>query len=113
LNRNFKTEQLKLALMFGGTPMNPFFYSKGAGAKGLLPLSPAPQIPAEAPPLRSGNLRLFRRSLTKPNTLQHNQPASVALLRRLFALSGTLFGFPLESAFTFTGIPTRLGDGFK
>jgi hypothetical protein len=27
--------------------MNPFFYSEEAGAKGLLPLSPAPPIPAE------------------------------------------------------------------
>ena len=26
--------------------MNPFFYIEEAGAKGLLPLSPAPQIPA-------------------------------------------------------------------
>jgi hypothetical protein len=43
--------------------------------------------------------------LTKPNTFRHNQPASVASLRRLFAFSGTPFGFPLESAFTFTGIP--------
>jgi len=31
--------------------------------------------------------------------------SSFASLRRLFAFSGTRFGFPLESAFTFTGIP--------
>src|SRR5579859_3118607 len=30
------------------------------GIKGLLPLSPAPQIPAEAPPLRSGKLSPLR-----------------------------------------------------
>jgi hypothetical protein len=35
----------------------------------------------------------------------HNHHASVASLRRLFAFSGTPFGFPLESPFTFTGIP--------
>src|SRR5690242_14193746 len=37
--------------------MIPFFYIKEAGAKGLLPLSPAPQIPAD-PPLRCGLSRL-------------------------------------------------------
>ena len=45
-------------------------------------------------------------TLTKPNTFRHNQPASVASLRQLFAFSGTQFGFPLESPFTFTGIPS-------
>src|ERR1035441_7923735 len=44
-------------------PMNPFFYREEAGAKGLPPLSPAPPIPAEPPPLRSGQFRL-----TIPNT---------------------------------------------
>lgn len=44
--------------------------------------------------------------MTKPNTFRHNHPASVASLRRLFAFPGTPFGFPLESPFTFTGIPT-------
>jgi hypothetical protein len=43
--------------------MNPFFYNKEAGAKGLPPLSPAPPIPAEPPPLRFGQYRL-----TIPNT---------------------------------------------
>jgi hypothetical protein len=52
-----------------------------------------------------GNLRPFGRSLTKPNTFRHNQPASVASLRRLFAFTGTPFGFPLESPFTFTESP--------
>jgi hypothetical protein len=47
--------------------------------------------------------------LTKPNTFRHNQPASVASLRRLFAFTGTPFGFPLESPFTFTGIPSNQG----
>ena len=40
----------------------PFFYNEEAGAKGP-PLSPAPPIPAEPPPLRSGQFRL-----TIPNT---------------------------------------------
>jgi hypothetical protein len=43
--------------------MNLFIYNEEAGAKGLPPLSPAPQIPAEPPPLRSGQFRL-----TIPNT---------------------------------------------
>jgi hypothetical protein len=42
----------------------------------------------------------------KPNTFRHNQFASVASLRRLFAFPGTRFGFRLESLFTFTGTPT-------
>jgi len=37
-----------------------------------------------------------------------NHPASVASLRWLFAFTGTPFGFPLESPFTFTGIPNLL-----
>jgi hypothetical protein len=44
--------------------MNPFFYSEEAGAKGLPPLSPAPQIPAQPKPL----LRSGRFQLTMPNT---------------------------------------------
>jgi hypothetical protein len=43
--------------------------------------------------------------LTKPNTSLHNQHASVASLPRLFAFTGTPLGFPLESPFTFAGIP--------
>jgi hypothetical protein len=69
------------------------------------PLSPAPQIPAEGPRFAPENPRPFRWSLTKSNTFRHNQLASVASLRRLFAFTGTPFGFPPESAFTFTGIP--------
>ena len=42
--------------------MSPFFYKEEAGAKGP-PLSPAPPIPADPPPLRSGQFRL-----TIPNT---------------------------------------------
>jgi hypothetical protein len=39
--------------------MGPFFYSEEAGAKGLLPLFPAPQIPAQPKPsLRSGRFQL-------------------------------------------------------
>jgi hypothetical protein len=80
------------------------FY-KDAGNKGAAPLSPAPQIPAEA---SSASLRTTftpALDLTKPNTILHNHRASVASLRRLFAFTGTPFGFPLESPFTFTGIP--------
>ena len=75
--------------------------SRKQGIKGLLPLSPAPQIPAEAPALRSGQFRL-----TIPNTyLTISTPAS---LRSdcCSPSSGMPFGFPAESAFTFTGIPT-------
>src|ERR1035438_7285044 len=43
--------------------MNPFFDNEEAGAHGLPPLSPAPPIPAEPPPLRFG-----QSSLTIPNT---------------------------------------------
>jgi len=43
--------------------MSPFFYKEEAGAKGLPPLSPAPPIPADPPPLCSGQFRL-----TIPNT---------------------------------------------
>jgi hypothetical protein len=44
--------------------MDPFFYSEEAGGKGLPPLSPAPQIPAQPKPsLRSGRFQL-----TMPNT---------------------------------------------
>ena len=43
--------------------MSPFFYKEEAGAKGLLPLSPAPPIPAGPPPLRFGPS-----PLTIPNT---------------------------------------------
>jgi hypothetical protein len=54
--------------------MNPFFYSEEAGAKGLPPLSPAPQIPAQPKPsLRSGQFRL-----TIPNTYSTiTMPASL------------------------------------
>src|ERR1035437_9930787 len=51
-----QAKQLKLALMLGAPPMNPFFYSEEAGAKGLPPLSPAPPIPAEP---ASASLRLL------------------------------------------------------
>jgi hypothetical protein len=37
----------------------------------------------------------------------HNHHASVASLRLLFTFAGMPFGFPLESAFTFTGIPKQ------
>ena len=82
------------------------------GIKGLPPLFPAPQIPAEAPPVRYGtNLRSTQ--LTKPNSSRHNQQASVASLRRLFAFTGTPFGFPLESPFTFAGIPNEIRGPVK
>jgi hypothetical protein len=50
--------------------MNPFFYGEEAGAKGLPPLSPAPPIPADPPPLCSGQFRL-----TIPN---HYCPAKIS-----------------------------------
>ena len=43
--------------------MSPFFYNEEAGAKGQPPLSTAPPIPAEPPPLLFGQSRL-----TIPNT---------------------------------------------
>jgi hypothetical protein len=69
----FKPKQLKLALMLGAHPMNPFFYSEEAGAKGLPLLSPAPQSPPNLPPLRCGQFRL-----TIPNTYSTiTMPASL------------------------------------
>ena len=70
---HLKPNQLKLALMLGAPPMNPFFYSEEAGAKGLPPLSPAPPIPAEP---ASASLRTIR--LTIPNTYSTiTMPASL------------------------------------
>ena len=62
--------------------MNPFFYSEEAGAKGLLPLSPAPPIPAEP---ASALLRTI--SLDDSEHLLHNHHASVASLRLLFTFA--------------------------
>ena len=81
--------------------MSPFFYKEEPGAKGLPPLSHAPPIPAEPPPLRFGQYRL-----TIPNTYStitcHRRCAPTAVHLR----SGMPFGFPPESMFTFTGILT-------
>ena len=63
-------------------PMNPFFYSEGAGAKGLPPLSPAPPIPAEP---ASASLRTI--SLDDSEHLRHNHHVSVASLRLLFTFT--------------------------
>jgi hypothetical protein len=71
--------------------MNPFFYSEEAGAKGLPPLSPAPQSPPNLPPLRSGQF-----SLDDSEHLLHNHHASVASLRLLF-----------------TSAPERRSDSFR
>lgn len=62
--------------------MNPFFYSEGAGAKGLPPLSPAPPIPAEP---ASASLRTI--SLDDSEHLLHNHHVSVASLRLLFTFT--------------------------
>jgi hypothetical protein len=82
------------------------YYRDKQGIKGLgrpFPLHPKspPKLLrfAPEPPCRA-------HSLTKPNTSMHNQHASVASLRGLFAFTGMPFGFPLESPFTSTGIPT-------
>ena len=84
------------------------FYRDKQGIKGLAAPFPCTPNPAEAPPLRSGTTLIPSDGpLTNPNTFRHNQLASVASLRRLFAFTGMPFGFPLESPFTFTGIPTR------
>jgi hypothetical protein len=77
-----QAKQLKLALMLGAPPMNPFFYSEEAGAKGLPPLSPAPPIPAEP---ASASLRTI--SLDDSEHLLHNHHASVAALRLLFTFA--------------------------
>ena len=65
--------------------MNPFFYSEEAGAKGLPPLSPAPPIPAEPPPLCSG--QFSDNSLDDSEHLFHNHRVSVAALRLLFTFA--------------------------
>lgn len=62
--------------------MIPIFYIKEAGAKGLLPLSPAPQIPADP---ASASLRTI--SLDDSEHLLHNHHASVASLRLLFTFA--------------------------
>ena len=78
--------------------MIPIFYIEEAGAKGLLPLSPAPQIPADP---ASASLRTI--SLDDSEHLLHNHHASVASLRLLFT-------FAPESMFAFTGIPNQPRD---
>jgi len=55
----FKPKQLKLALVLGAPPMNHFLQQRGSRGKGLPPLSPAPQIPAQPKPsLRPGRFQL-------------------------------------------------------
>ena len=61
--------------------MNPFFYSEEAGAKGLPPLSPAPQIPTQA----FAPLRTF--SVDDAEHFLHNHHASVASLPLLFTVA--------------------------
>jgi pimeloyl-ACP methyl ester carboxylesterase len=63
--------------------MIPIFYLREAGAKGLLPLSPAPQIPAE-PASASLRRHIF---LDHSEHLLHNHHASVASLRLLFTFT--------------------------
>ena len=59
-----------------------YLLHRGAGAKGLLPLSPAPQIPADP---ASASLRTI--SLDDSEHLLHNHHASVASLRLLFTFA--------------------------
>src|SRR5438876_8608035 len=61
---------------------DPYLLYQGAGAKGLLPLSPAPQIPADP---ASASLRTI--SLDDSEHLLHNHHASVASLRLLFTFT--------------------------
>src|SRR6266852_1461216 len=61
---------------------DPHLLYEGAGAKGLPPLSPAPQIPADP---ASASLRTI--SLDDSEHLLHNHHASVASLRLLFTFT--------------------------
>ena len=89
--------------------MNPFFYSEEAGAKGLPPLSPAPQIPAQPkPPLRTFSLRTF--SVDDAEHFLHNHHASVASFRTiyLFCLDRRYTVRVREGYYAPKGKPTRL-----
>jgi len=81
---------------------DPYLLHREAGAKGLLPLSPAPQIPAD-PGLRFAP---DRSCLTIRNLL-HNHCASVASLRLLFTFAPECRSPSLGIMFAFTGIPSQ------
>ena len=51
---HLKPNQLKLALMLGAPPMNPFFYSEEAGAKGLLECTPKVRQAIKGPATLNG-----------------------------------------------------------
>jgi hypothetical protein len=85
-------------------------YRDKQGIKGLPPLSPAPQIPAEAPPLRSGtNLRSTQHDEAKHFYAQSTRQRRCA--PTAVRLHGNTVRFPLESPFTFTGIPSCRQSG--
>ena len=82
--------------------MIPIFYIKEQGQRGL-PLSPAPQIPADP---ASASLRTI--SLDDSEHLLHNHHTSVVSLRLLFTFTPECRSPSLRNPmFAFTGIPTQ------
>ena len=83
------------------------FYREKQGIKALaapFPCTPNPRRSSSAS-LR-GNLRAFGWSLTKPNAFRHNQPASIASLRRLITPIRNADHDQLGTLITFIGIRT-------
>jgi hypothetical protein len=90
---HFKPKQLKLALVLGAPPMDPFFYSEEAGAKGLPPLSPAPQIPAQPKPSLRNAVRLPPESMFTFTVIPIAQsPSSSPLPSTAFSPAGAGVG---------------------
>src|SRR5271165_6393432 len=89
------------------------FYNEEAGAKGLPPLFPPPPFPAGPPPPRLGpplpdHLALRSRTLLAQSSRQRRFAPTAVHLH-----SGTPFGLPPESMFTFTGIPTHPSENTR
>jgi hypothetical protein len=78
------------------------FYIRKQGLKGLA--GPFPLHP-KSPPKLLRSLRTV--PLDDSEHLLHNQHASVASLRLLFTFERNTVRLPPESAFAFTGIPTK------